>query len=98
MSPKVESGTGGDKITVTIPKCDFPNFVPSEVPPDFRGILLASLLKFWFHEVGEDYIYWKGRGGASKLNWATGGGPQGSLAQELKPICSFIHKIESYNV
>lgn len=72
--------------------------MPREVPPDFRGVLPASLLEFGPQEVGEDYICWEGRGGPNKLGWAATGGLQGSLAQELTPINSFILKIESYNI
>lgn len=44
--------------------------VPREMPLDFRGVLLASLLKFWYQEAGEDYIYQKERRGTGKLSWA----------------------------
>ena len=64
------------------------------MPLDFRGVPLASLLEFWSHEAGEDYIYQKGKGGINQLSWATGL----SLGQELTLIYSFIHKIESYNI
>lgn len=42
--------------------------VPREMPLDFRGVLLASLLKFWYQEAGEDYIYQKERRGTGKLS------------------------------